>query len=105
MSFGELLQPDMSAVVNMQDIDGFYDEPVTRFLPAPLVQETQPMLEWHDWCDLHLGTLDDAVPPVGLTTFAVIAPGKKKRFLLGGQKGRSTITNSTFRPATCLKLF
>ena len=44
VSFGELLQPDTSAVANMRDMDGFHDEPTTRFLPAPLDQETQRML-------------------------------------------------------------
>ena len=38
VSFGELLQPDMSAVAYMRDMEGFYDEPITRFLPAPLAR-------------------------------------------------------------------
>ena len=45
VSFGELLQPDMSAVANMRDMDGSYDEPITCFLPAPLDQEIQRMLQ------------------------------------------------------------
>ena len=95
VSFGKMLQPDMSVVANIRGMDGFYGEPITCFFPAPLDQETQRILESHDWCPAHLCALNDAAPPVGLTAFTVIAPEKGK-VLVGKPKNTIDINELHF---------
>lgn len=63
--FGEIMRPSLNAESNVRDMDGFCDQPIARFLPAPLVSETKAALEWQDWCYVHLGTVSDSGTPVG----------------------------------------